>query len=155
MQAKRNKASEELSDVSKVELLLGLSDQDEFQIKGHISHLYRYEKDKNAIFDETGAHISGDMLLLIINHPDWVVNHGKGINSYQLLNEMMSKHVLYGVCLFLCGLFSFFQMTRLLSPSYSLSGIIFFVLFLISVLGTGINLGMLVIKIILNKESYI
>lgn len=151
---KEKTKSENAPDFSKLELFLGLSDQDEFQIKGHIKHLFHYEKKNNAIYDETGNHISGEMLLYIINHPDQVVNHGKGINSYQVLNEMMAKQVTYGLFLFFLSVFSFFQCVNFSSPHFSLTGLFFLIMFLISVLGIGINLGMMIVKIILNKEAY-
>lgn len=149
---KKDSQEKKITDFSKIELLLGLSDGDEFQVKGHIKHLFHYEE--NAIYDEKGEHISGEMLFFIINHPDYVVNHGKGINSYQVLNEMMAKNVTYSLLLFLFGLFSFFQSVSLLTPSFSGVGILFFVFFLISTFGIGINLGITVVKILLNKESY-
>lgn len=140
----------ELGDFSKIELLLGLNDGDEFQINGHLQHLYKYDKKQSQIVDKEGNSIPSELLLKVINNPGLMKNHGKGVNTYQLMSSMVGKYFGLSVVFGMAAIVLFIMIKT--QVSLSAFSLILMLLMMVSIAGAGVAAGFLLTKLIMNKE---
>ena len=142
-----------LQEYSKVELLLGIKDGDTFKIKGK-STSYQYNKVEGTIQDESGQDIDCTTILNIINHPEKIQNSsGESVNSYLLLNDICTK---YACLLVVFGVLALSLIVILHTQLHFtfFTGIIMFLL-AVCIAGSGFTTGVIMTKLLLNKELFL
>lgn len=150
-----SKEKREEGNPSKISTLFGLADGDEFQVKGHINHLFRYNGKEGTICNENEEIIPAEVLLQMIEHPEDVVNHGAGRDILGEMSSMTTRFAtralffLLAACVMARIAFTMFQ------ASFTWWGLIPIGLFALALIGAGVCGGMICANLIYNKEAII